>query len=117
MDGTSHATLTGSASRYPSPTVAYIFEIHPVLSQTPLEREVAGLMAEGLTVTVHSLLRTKRKMPKAPGEIDRARVDYFCWWEVARLVVALPREWRRDPALLRDGWQILRRHRPTGLVN
>ncbi|HUI05400.1 MAG TPA: glycosyltransferase [Verrucomicrobiae bacterium] len=117
MDGTSHVAMTGSASRYPSPTVAYIFEIHPVLSQTPLEREVAGLMAQGLTVTVHSLLRTKLKTPNAPADIDRSRVDYFRWWEAARLVVALPREWRRDPALLRDGWRILWRHRPTGFVN
>ena len=74
-------------------------------------------MAQGLTVTVHSLLRRKLKAPDAPAEIDRARVDYFRWWEAARLIVALPREWRRDPALLRDGWQMLRRHRPVGLVN
>jgi len=98
-----------------TPTVAYIFERYPVLSQTFLRREVAGVCGQGVRVEIHSMLR--------PGPADRAHalpdvpVDYFRWWEAAKLVVALPRELLRDRALLRDGWQLYRRYRPTNSEN
>ena len=97
------------------PTVAYIFERYPVLSQTFLRREVAGVRGQGVRVEIHSMLR--------PGAADRAHalanvpVDYFRWWEVGKLVIALPRELLRDQALLRDGWRLYRRYRPTNSEN
>ena len=97
-------------------TIAYILEIHPTLSQTFIEREIAELIAQGMPVNVYSLLCTPLKMPStAPGRLPP--VDYFRWWEAFSLVVALPRELHRDRTLLRDGWQMVRRHRPTGFVN
>jgi glycosyltransferase involved in cell wall biosynthesis len=97
------------------PTVAYIFERYPVLSQTFLRREVAGVCSQGVRVEIHSMLM--------PSAADRAHaladvpVDYFRWWEAAKLVIALPRELLRDRALLRDGWQLYRRYRPTNSEN
>ncbi len=97
------------------PTVAYIFERYPVLSQTFLRREVAGGRAHGVRVEIHSMLK--------PSPADRALaldgvpVDYFRWWEAAKLVVALPRELLRDRALLRDGWRLYRRYRHTNPEN
>ncbi len=97
------------------PTVAYIFERYPVLSQTFLRREVAGVRAQEVRVEIHSMLM--------PSAADRAHaladvpVDYFRWWEAGKLVIALPRELLRDPTLLRDGWQLYRRHRPTNSEN
>ena len=97
------------------PTIAYIFERYPVLSQTFLRREVAGVCSQGARVEIHSML--------TPNAADRAHaltnvpVDYFRWWEAGKLVVALPRELLRDRALLRDGWRLYRRYRPTNSEN
>ena len=97
------------------PTIAYVFERYPVLSQTFLRREVAGVCGQGLRVEIHSML--------TPNATDQAHaladvpVDYFRWWEAGKLVVALPRELLRDRALLRDGWQLYRRYRPTNSEN
>ena len=99
----------------PPPTIAYIFERYPVLSQTFLRREVAGVCAQGVRVEIHSML--------TPSAADRAHalenvsVDYFRWWEAARLLVALPRELLRDGTLLRDGWRLYRRYRPANSEN
>jgi colanic acid/amylovoran biosynthesis glycosyltransferase len=96
-------------------TVAYIFERYPVLSQTFLRREVAGVCAQGVRVEVHSMI--------VPSAADRTHalegvpVDYFRWWEAAKLIVAVPRELLRDPTLLRDGWRLYRRYRPTNSEN
>jgi glycosyltransferase involved in cell wall biosynthesis len=96
-------------------TVAYIFERYPVLSQTFLRREVAGVCAQGVRAEVSSML--------APKSADRAHalegvpVDYFRWWEAAKLIVALPHELLRDPTLLRDGWRLYERYRPTNSEN
>ena len=95
--------------------VAYIFERYPVLSQTFLRREVAGVYGHDVHVNIHSML--------APIAADRAHalsdvlVNYFRWWEAGKLVVALPRELLRDRALLRDGWRLYRRYRPTNSEN
>jgi len=97
------------------PTIAYIFERYPVLSQTFLRREVAGVRGQGVRVEIHSML--------TPSAADRAHaladvpVDYFRWWEAGKVVVALPRELLRDRALLRDGWRLYRRYRPTNSEN
>jgi colanic acid/amylovoran biosynthesis glycosyltransferase len=105
------------------PTIAYIFERHPSLAQTFLKREIIELMRQGFRVEVYSLLRRRLDAPPSPpgaslfSAYDRLVVDYFHWWETARLIVALPRELRRDPALLRDGWRLLRRHRMTSPGN
>ncbi len=99
----------------PPPTVAYIFERYPVLSQTFLRREVAGLRDQGIRVQIHSLLP-----PNAADlahQVEGVPVDTFHWWEAAALIVALPRELLRDPALLRDGWRLYRRYRPTNPEN
>lgn len=98
-----------------APTVAYIFETYPVLSQTFLRREVAGVCAQGVRVEIHSML--------TPSTADRAHaldgvpVDYFRWWEAGKLIVALPRELLRDPKLLGDSWRLYRRYRPTNSEN
>lgn len=98
-----------------APTIAYIFERYPVLSQTFLRREVAAVCAQGVRVEIHSML--------APRAADRAHalegvpVDCFHWWEAAKLVSALPRELLRDRALLRDGWRVYRQYRPTNSEN
>ncbi|HTS17834.1 MAG TPA: glycosyltransferase family 4 protein [Verrucomicrobiae bacterium] len=44
-------------------------------------------------------------------------VDTFRWWESIAVLIALPRELLRDPALLRDGWHLFRRYRPTNPEN
>jgi colanic acid/amylovoran biosynthesis glycosyltransferase len=104
-------------------TIVYIFERHPALAQTFLKREITELMRQGLRVEIHSLWRARLGAPASdPGssvfaEYDKLTIHYFRWWEAARLVVALPREWRRDPTLLHDGWRMLRRYRPTSLGN
>jgi colanic acid/amylovoran biosynthesis glycosyltransferase len=95
--------------------VAYIFERYPVLYQTFLRREVAGVCAQGVRIEVHSMI--------VPSPANRAHalkgvpVDYFRWWEAAKLIVALPRELLRDPTLLRDGWRLYQRYRPTNPEN
>ncbi|MGA2138707.1 MAG: glycosyltransferase [Verrucomicrobiia bacterium] len=97
------------------PTVAYIFERYPVLSQAFLRREVAGVCAQGVHVEIYSMF--------PPSAADRIHtlpgvpVDYFRWWEAGKLIVALPRELRRDPTLLRDGWRLYHRYRPTNSEN
>ena len=104
-------------------TVAYIFEYHPNLSQTFLKREITELMRQGLRAEVHSLWRVHPNAPPSePGsslfpEFDKLPIHYFRWWEAFGLIAALPRELRRDPALLRDGWRMLRRHRPVEFGN
>jgi glycosyltransferase involved in cell wall biosynthesis len=97
------------------PTVAYIFERYPVLSQTFLRREVAGVRAQGVRVEIHSML--KPSAADRTHALDDVPVDYFHWWEAAKLVVALPRELLHDRALLRDGWLLYRRYRPTNPEN
>jgi glycosyltransferase involved in cell wall biosynthesis len=104
-------------------TVAYIFEYHPNLAQTFLKREITELMRQGLRVEVHSLWRVRLKAPPSePGaspfpEFDKLTIHYFHWWEAFGLVVALPRELRHDPALLRNGWRMLWRYRPVEFGN
>jgi colanic acid/amylovoran biosynthesis glycosyltransferase len=96
-------------------TVAYIFERYPVLSQTFLRREVAGVCAQGIRVEVHSMI-----VPSAADHahaLEGVSVDYFRWWEAVKLIVALPRELLRDPTLLRDGWRLYQRYRPTNSEN
>jgi len=118
MDRTSHDALTGPGGEDGSLTIAYVLEIHPTLSQTFLEREMAQLRAQNLSITVHSLVHVRLKTEwSARADADKPAIDYFHWWEAARLIVALPRELRRDPTLLWDGWRTLWRYRPTGLVN
>jgi glycosyltransferase involved in cell wall biosynthesis len=96
-------------------TIAYIFERYPVLSQTFLRREVAGVCSQDVRVEIHSML--------TPNAADRVHaladvpVDYFRWWEAGKLVVALPRELLRDRTLLRDGWRLYRRYRPANSEN
>jgi glycosyltransferase involved in cell wall biosynthesis len=97
------------------PTIAYIFETYPVLSQTFLRREVAGVCGQGVRVEIHSMLT-----PSAADQahaLDGVPVDYFRWWEAVKLIVALPRELLRDRTLLRDGWRLYRRYRPTNSEN
>ncbi len=97
------------------PIVAYIFERYPVLSQAFLRREVAGVCAQGVIVEIHSMF--------PPSGADRiytrpgVPVDYFHWWEAAKLIIALPRELWRDHTLLRDGWRLYRRYHPTNSEN
>lgn len=97
------------------PTVAYIFERYPVLSQTFLRREVAGVRDQNVRIQIHSLF------PANPADlahqVEGVPVDTFRWWEAASLIIALPRELLRDPALLRDGWHLFRHHRPTNREN
>ncbi len=155
-----------------TPTVAYIFERYPVLSQTFLRREVAGVRDQNIRIQIHSLFRPnpadvaqlarahspvdkspphlnplpqttgERRVPSpfAKGEgvpavagrvakagqgegsfqltgVEGVPVDTFRWWEAASLIIALPRELLRDPALLRDGWHLYRRYRPTNPEN
>ena len=96
-------------------TVAYIFERYPVLSQAFLRREVAGVCAHGIRVEIHSMF--------SPSAADRVHalpgvpVDYFRWWEAAKLIVALPRELLRDRTLIRDGWRLYRQYRPSNSEN
>ncbi|HUJ10755.1 MAG TPA: glycosyltransferase [Verrucomicrobiae bacterium] len=104
-------------------TVAYIFEFYPAISQTFLKREITELMRQGLRVEVYSLWRVGLDTaPSAPGaslfpEFDELTIHCFRWWEPFRLLVALPRELRRDPTLLRDAWRMLRRYRPVEFGN
>ena len=97
------------------PTVAYIFERYPVLSQTFLRREVAGLRDQGIRIEIHSLF--------PPSSADRALqvegipVDTFRWWESTFFIVYLLRELLRDRTLLRDCWELRRRYRPTNREN
>jgi len=97
------------------PTVAYIFERYPVLSQTFLRREVAGVRDQGVRIQIHSLLRPDSA--DLAHQVEGVPVDTFRWWEAAALIIALPRELLRDPALLRDGWRLYRRYRPTNPEN
>jgi colanic acid/amylovoran biosynthesis glycosyltransferase len=90
--------------------VAYIFIRYPVLSQQFLQREIGALTAQGISVKIFSLF------PVAPAERSE-RVNYFRWWEAIKLLWALPRELGRDPALLGDGWKILKRHWPKTAEN
>jgi len=97
------------------PTVVYIFERYPVLSQAFLRREVAGVRAQGIHVEIHSML-----LPKAADRkhaLPSVSVDYFRWWEAGKLIVALPCELLRDRTLLRDGWRLFRRYRPSNSEN
>jgi glycosyltransferase involved in cell wall biosynthesis len=96
-------------------TIAYIFERYPALSQTFLRREITGLAAHGLRIEIHAML---------PGGDANAgatpagvAVNRFSWWAAIQFLVALPRECFRDPALLRDGWRLYRRHRPLNREN
>ncbi|MDB6020929.1 MAG: glycosyl transferase family 1 [Pedosphaera sp.] len=94
-------------------TVAYIFERYPVLTQTFLRRELAGLSGQALRLEIHSMLSPDsdsscRRLQKLP---DCIPIHYFRWWEAMKLVLAMPREVWRDPALLRDGWRLCRQYR------
>src|SRR5579884_1639727 len=98
-------------------TVAYIFERYPVLTQTFLRRELAGLSQAGLRLEVHSMIRMKddgwhdREVPES------IPVFQFRWWKAVKFPIAFAREWLRDPALLRDGWRLWRKHRFADLEN
>lgn len=81
-------------------TIAYIFECYPTLTQTFLQREITALADAGLQVEVYAMFGS-----------------HFRWWEAFGLVVALPRELWREPALLRDAWRLLHRHRFTNAEN
>jgi glycosyltransferase involved in cell wall biosynthesis len=96
-------------------TVAYIFERYPVLSQTFLRREVAGVRDQNIRIQIHSLFRANPV--DLAHRVEGVPVDTFRWWEAATLIIALPRELLRDPALLRDGWRLFRRYRPTNPEN
>jgi glycosyltransferase involved in cell wall biosynthesis len=80
-------------------------------------------MRQGLRVEVHSLWRVRLNAPPSePGAspfptFDKLTIHYFHWWEALGLIVALPRELRHDPALLRDGWRLFRRYRPVEFGN
>ena len=93
-------------------SIAYILMKHPSLSQTFLRREIAELNRQGLRIEVHSLWRVR-----LDGSPSKLMVRHFRWWEVFGLVVALPRELWRDPALPRDGWRLLRQSRFTTLTD
>ena len=92
-------------------TVAYIFERYPVLTQTFLRRELAGLSAAGLRLEVHSMMAPTKTLEQLPALPDCIPVFTFPWWKATSLIIALPREWARDPKLLRDGWHLCRRYR------
>jgi glycosyltransferase involved in cell wall biosynthesis len=81
-------------------TVLYIFERYPTLTQTFLQREITALANVGLRI-----------------EVDAMFGPQFRWWEAIGLVVALPRELWRDPALARDACRLLRRYRFTNAEN
>jgi glycosyltransferase involved in cell wall biosynthesis len=97
------------------PTVIYIFERYPVLSQTFLRREVAGVRDQNIRIQIYSLFRPKPA--DLAHQVEGVPVDTFRWWESIALLIALPRELLRDPALLRDGWRLFRRYRPNNLEN
>jgi glycosyltransferase involved in cell wall biosynthesis len=91
-------------------TVAYIFERYPVLTQTFLRRELAGLSQAGLRVEVYSMVGPGNNF-SAKEEPNCIPVRHFRGWHATKLLVAVPRELRRDPKLLRDGWRLWREHR------
>ncbi|HWF17703.1 MAG TPA: hypothetical protein VG754_00460, partial [Verrucomicrobiae bacterium] len=93
-------------------TVAYIFERYPVLTQTFLRRELAGLSRAGLRLEVHSMLDAPIRSGHVPDELPGyIPVFHFRWWHASKLFIALPREFLRDPKLLADGWRLWREHR------
>jgi colanic acid/amylovoran biosynthesis glycosyltransferase len=97
------------------PRIAYIFIFYPTLTQTFLQREVEALANQGLQIQIHSLFTVgPRGASRPPGD---APVDYFRWWEAIKLPAALIREFRRDPALVRDLWPVLRQYRWDGAEN
>jgi colanic acid/amylovoran biosynthesis glycosyltransferase len=97
------------------PVIAYIFERYPVLSQTFLHHEIAGLSREGLRIEIHSMFPPADQCSN-PALKD-VPVNYFRWWNVFALIIALPRELLRDPTLLRDGWRLWSEHRPNNREN
>jgi colanic acid/amylovoran biosynthesis glycosyltransferase len=98
-----------------TPKVAYIFERYPVLSQTFLRREVAGVRAQNIRIQIHSLFRPNPA--DIAHQVEGVPVDTFRWWEAATLLIALPRELLRDRTLLRDSWTLFRRYRLTNAEN
>src|ERR1041384_602888 len=74
--------------------VAYILERYPVLSQTFLRREIAGLRAHDVQVEIHTLFS----------------VEWREWFNV-------PVELARRPALLREGVRWLRKCPPNNWEN
>ncbi len=86
--------------------VVYIFNRYPVLSQRFMQREIAALTQLGVQIEIYSLFKVRAAAPDGAG--ISAEVDYFRWWELLKLLFALPRELARDPRLLRDGWKLLR---------
>ena len=99
----------------PPPVIAYIFERYPVLSQTFLRREIASLTHQGLRIEIHSMLASGDQ--GISPALENVPVNYFRWTDAFGLIIALPREFLRDPALLRDGWRLWRQHRPTNREN
>src|SRR2546426_6311353 len=87
-------TRSSTVSGHSSMRVAYIFERYPVLSQTFLRREIAGLRAHGLEVEIHALFS----------------VAWHEWFNV-------PAELARRPALLGEGVLWLRRCPPNNWEN
>ncbi len=94
-------------------TVAYIFERYPVLSQTFLRREIAGLVAQGIRVEIYSMLPASDEASALPD----VPVNYFRWWEAFKLVIALPREILRQPAVIGETWRLCRKYFPNHREN
>ena len=95
--------------------IAYFFLHYPRLSQQFLQREIAGLCGHGLEVEVWSFLDLRTAGPAAmpPGSTLR----HFGWWNAWEILIALPREWRRDPTLVTDGLRYCAAYRPATLEN
>lgn len=92
-------------------SVSYIFERYPVLTQTFLRREIAALSHSGLRIEIHSMLGGANTNSISTGKLPECIPVYrFRWWQALKLIIALPRECLRDPALLRDGWRLWRKH-------
>ena len=92
----------------------YIFEWYPALTQTFLRREITGLRQHGFDVEIESLFRHRDVAAVALPDVP---VRYFRWWEALGLIVALPRELIRDPALVKQTWRLVCDHFPTNPDN
>jgi colanic acid/amylovoran biosynthesis glycosyltransferase len=95
--------------------IAYFFLHYPRLSQQFLQREIAGLGAQGIEVEVWSFLDL---CPVGAVAMPRgAALRHFGWWNAWEICIALPREWVRDPALLADGLKYWAAYRPATIEN
>ncbi len=95
--------------------VAYFVMRYPWRSQTFIAREMRGVAGHGIAVEVHPVWDWRLRPPAAPPEDHAAGMTLVrCspWRILLRAPAAVARELRRDPALLRRGWRLLRAHRP-----